>query len=129
MDSTRRRTPALGDSASGLKEAAERSRDHSLEPTVKLRELAHGHPHSLDYGFGLSSEGALPFSTYQETGFLAAPSSPRLNWCPGADFVCYPGEGHVLQQWTSVPHPPREPSPRPDVEGDGNLLEASLQIK
>lgn len=65
----------------------------------------------------------------QEAGFLPAPSSPSLNLCPGADFVCYPGERHVQQQWTSVPYPPRERSPRPDVEGDGNLLEASLQIK
>lgn len=72
---------------------------------------------------------ALCHSSHQEAGFLPAPSSPSLNLHPGADFVCYPGEGHVLQQWTSVPHPPRGPSPRPDVEGDGNLLGASLQIK
>lgn len=48
---------------------------------------------------------------HQEAGFLPAPSSPRLNLLPGADFVCYPGEGHVLQQWTSVPIPLEGPAP------------------
>lgn len=129
MDSARHRTPALGDSASGLKEAATRSNERRSTGANCETELVHDHPHSPDHGFGLSSEGALPFSTHQEVGFLPAPSSPSLNLCPGANFVCYPGEGHLLQQWTSVPYPPREPSPRPDVGGDGNRLEASLQIK
>lgn len=40
-----------------------------------------------DYGFGLSSEGALPFSTHREATFLPAPSSPSLNLRLGADFV------------------------------------------
>lgn len=65
VDSARRRTPALGDSASALKAAAAKNREIGdlLESTVKLLELAHGHPHSPDYGFGLSSEGALPFKS------------------------------------------------------------------
>lgn len=39
---------------------------------------------------------ALSFSTQKEAGFLPAASSPSPNLRPGADFVCYPGEGHVL---------------------------------
>lgn len=60
---------------------------------------------------------ALCHSSHQEAGFLPAPSSPSLNLRPGADFVCYAGEGHVLQQWTSVPHPPPRAQPPPRCRG------------